>query len=142
MKKYLVLLTWCLFVSNAIAKTNVFCKGEDSLDDYCMVASNKMYEGYMKGFTGSAKKSTKGENWDEKTLLKEAQELIPYSIFHSAFQFCGETKSDMMQAQRCLIKELQKYIVIKVKEQQNAAKEQSADVDKEQIPNVNSKSKR
>lgn len=125
MKKILVLLAWCLFVSNAMAKPNVFCKNEDSLDDFCMVAANKMYEGYMNGFTGSARKYTKDENWDDKKVLKEAQELIPYNIFHSAFQFCGESKTEMMQAQKCLVKEIQKYIIIKVKEQQDAAKEQN-----------------
>lgn len=122
MKRFIFILLVVFFLNSmAFAKPNVFCKNEESLDDFCMVAANVMYEGYMKGFTGSAKKYTKGENWDDKTILKEAQELIPYNIFHSAFLFCGESQKDMVQGQKCLIKELQKYIVVKF--DQNSATE-------------------
>ena len=124
MKYMLIFLCGLLWVSSVFAKPNVFCKGEDSLDDYCMVASNVMYEGYIKGFTGAAKKHQKGENLDENTLLSEAQELIPYNVFHSAFLFCGEGQPDMKEAQKCLIKELQKYVIVKIKEQQMAAEQQ------------------
>lgn len=124
MKYTLIFLCGMLWAGSAFAKPNVFCKDEDSLDDYCMAASNVMYEGYIKGFTGSAKKYQKGENLDENALLQEAQELIPYSIFHSAFLFCGESQKDMGEAQKCLVKELQKYVIIKVKEQQDTAAQQ------------------
>ena len=128
MKKYLVLFI-CLFVCGAFAKPNIFCKNEDSLDDFCMVASNVMYEGYMKGFTGSVKKyqknNSKEDALDDSQILKEAQELIPYNVFHSAFLYCGEKEKSMKEGQMCLVKELQKYVVIKVKEQQDTAKEET-----------------
>ena len=114
MKKYM--LIWaviCLLSGGVLAKPNVFCKNEDSLDDFCMVAANVMYEGYMKGFTGSFKKNQKDEILGEREILNQAQELIPYSIFHSAFQFCGEKEESMKQGQICLVNELREYILVK-----------------------------
>ena len=113
MKKYLTILAVMMFVETALAGNNSFCKNYDSSDDYCVEAANVMYRGYMEGFAKTTKKHIQEDNFDANLALEQARELIPYDIFYSAFQTCGEAETNIYRAQSCVLKELQKYVLSK-----------------------------
>ena len=116
MKKYIfIFLCLLLWGHCANAKENVFCQNDDSLTTFCMGAADVMYKGFVEGYTDTMEKYQKNENSNQGTFFKGIKELIPYDIFQYAFKYCGETQKNMQLAQKCLLKELQKYILDKSK---------------------------
>lgn len=115
MKFLWIIVCGILWTHTVFAGNNVFCKNRDSSESFCVMAADAMYNGYIEGYTKTLRKYREEDMVDEDMVFEEAKDLIPYDIFYSAFQTCGEISPDMKRAQRCILKELQKYVLTKPK---------------------------
>lgn len=108
-KLFFVLATGILFSSNVLAG-NFFCEDKDSDDSMCIKISHIMYQGLLEGYSERAKEYSKekGLDFDKKMVIEEAMELIPYDAFLESFKKCGESKTNINDAQACIFSDLYK----------------------------------
>ncbi|MBR6411925.1 MAG: hypothetical protein IKS41_02040 [Alphaproteobacteria bacterium] len=117
MRKSLFILATCLSISfNAFASGNIFCDNNPTSNPYCTTVAHIMYQGYLEGYANQMVQYQQQEGVEaNKELAKlEAEKLISYDTLHKYFKECGESKTNINDAQSCILSNLQNYIMKKM----------------------------